>query len=31
MEKYPAIPDGYMTVGELAKKNGNHSPHSSIL
>ena len=31
MAKYRAIPDGYMTVGEAAKKNGNHCTHFAIL
>ena len=31
MTKYRAIPEGFMTVGELAKKNEGYCPYSTIL
>ena len=31
MDKYRAIPQGYMTVGEVAKKNGRHGTDIATL
>jgi hypothetical protein len=31
MEKYRAIPQGYMTVGELAKKNKHDCANLAVL
>ena len=31
MAKYRAIPQGFMTVGEVAKKMGGYRPYTAIL